>query len=116
MARLSAIMAHLRERQPEYPVVGQLPGETLAELSPDHPAVRDLADALIVSPGQEAVKGLAGHLACGGKLPDIAEQIVAEGRARRDEVLGAFRRACGEATVEGWDDDDAAALAAGKGE
>ena len=97
-------------------IAGRLPGETLAGLSPDHPAVRDLADAMILRPGREAVKGLAGHLAGGGKLSSIAEEIVAEGRARRDEVLGAFRRACGEATVEDWDDDDAAALAAGKGE
>ena len=115
-ARLSAIMAHLREQQPERPVCGRLPRETLAGLPPDHPAVQGLAEALILSPGREAVKGLAAELVGAGKLSSIAEEIVAEGRARRAEVLGAFRRACGEATVEGWDDDDRAALAAGRQE
>ena len=113
-ARLSAIMAHLRAQQLEHPVAGRLPCETLAELSPDHPAVRDLADALILSPGREAVKGLAGHLADAGKLSSIAEEIAAEGRARRAEVLRAFGWACAARTIEDRDDDDdRAALAAG---
>ena len=115
MARLSELVPHLREQQPEHPVCGRLPRETLAELRPDHPAVQDLAEALILSPGREAVKGLAAELAGAGKLTSIAEQIAAEGRARRDEVLGLFASACGERTIQGWD-DDAAALAAGREE
>ena len=112
-ARLSAIMAHLRAQQPEHPVCGRLPGETLAELPPDHPAVQGLAEALILSPGREAVKGLAAELVGAGKLSSIAEEIVAEGRARRDEVLGALGRACGDVTIEDWDDEDRAACPEG---